>query len=234
MLLFSVGAGAVSPISHDRRGVRPSPAVLAAIGVSAAVHAGLGLYLYTHKFMVQTPATTPDSVMTVSTVVLQPPQAPPKPPPATKPADVHPRQADRPIDAPQPPDFAPLKPVAPGDLAKTDPTPEIKSPPAPPAGPKTIVQPHWLSLPTADELMDAYPARALDLGLTGAVTLSCVVAASGTVHDCAVVSETPKDMGFGAAGLKLQRYFRMTPKTEDGQPVEGGVVRVAIRFTLAD
>ena len=38
--------------------------------------------------------------------------------------------------------------------------------------------------------------------------------------------------GFGAAAKHLAPYFRMKPKTVDGQPVEGAQVTIPIRFSM--
>lgn len=95
-----------------------------------------------------------------------------------------------------------------------------------------ISNPDWVSRPSPDDMARFYPPRAVEDEVTGDTRIRCTVTTYGTLTECEVVSETPADQGFGEAALRASRQFRMRPRAADGQPVEGGVVTVPIRWRL--
>jgi protein TonB len=144
---------------------------------------------------------------------------PVQPPPST------PIQHARPVDTNHPasePTTEPLIPVA----ATVDPnrTGVI----APDLGPPTISNPHWLQTPR--DLARYYPMMALRREIEGAVQLDCLVTTSGALQ-CAVVSETPANWGFGAAAIRIAQDYRMVPAARDGAPIEGRY-RMRVPFRL--
>lgn len=171
---------------------------------------------------------------------------PPKPQPAPKAAvpTVRPRE----VRVTTPPTSTLPAPPVPIDTPQVDGLPQASLQPVPldagpspdvgrastgtaQVGPRTIVNPQWISRPTSEEMARWYPTNALERGLEGRATILCTVTLSGTLSACSVTSETPPGRGFGGAALRVSRYFRMSPRTVDGQAVEGSKIAIPLRFT---
>uniref|UniRef100_UPI002FDA61A5 energy transducer TonB n=1 Tax=Phenylobacterium sp. TaxID=1871053 RepID=UPI002FDA61A5 len=152
-----------------------------------------------------------------------PTNAPPPPPPKLQPRP----PVTPPIDAPS----IPPLPVPPVEKRIETPKPPAPPPPEPPR-PSVITNPDWARVPSGEEVARYYPDRAQRMGAEGRVVLSCSVTARGTLEGCSVVEETPSGQDFGNAAMRMTRLFRMRPRTADGQPVEGGTVRIPISFRL--
>jgi TonB family protein len=101
-----------------------------------------------------------------------------------------------------------------------------------PAAPTLVTMPDWASKPNGEDLAEFYPKAAAASGTPGSATISCKIDVEGALMDCAVLTETPSDQGFGAAALKMAAKFKMRPMTRDGKPVAGGTVRIPINFAL--
>lgn len=236
MIKTAAGPGMVSPIDYgERQSSGLSRTGWIAIGVVAAAHVGLGVALYNQRFELGPVVSAPDTptIVTLEDVRRPKPVLPvdrPMPPRA-------PNMPHHKTDAPtQPTDTLT---AVPGDTptdsttvtmgtpveTPTDDAPTVESPP--PAA--VIINPSWSRQPSADQMMRAYPPRAIAAGVAGSVSLNCLVLPDGMVADCKVGRETPDGYGFGRAALGLARHFRVNPRTVDGA-AQGSRVTMGLRF----
>ncbi|WP_162938857.1 energy transducer TonB family protein [Brevundimonas naejangsanensis] len=239
MMRIAGGHGVVSPLDFNERKKALPRWMWAAIGASALVHVGAGIWLYHQRFEpAETPATLEERPTTVVDLLPMPKPPEPKAAPTVPPAPTPPIHRPERV---MPSDVAPLEvPVAPVVSADAGPAINLTAPAAEPSAgtavtaepPRipVIANPDWVRKPTADQLIRAYPSAAEARGIGGVANLTCVVRVDGSLTGCSVTSETPGNQGFGRAAMSLSRYFRLSPRTVDGQAVDGARVTMAIRF----
>lgn len=90
-----------------------------------------------------------------------------------------------------------------------------------------ITDPVWIGLPV---IANHYPERAYEQGIAGAVSLRCLVLIDGTLDDCGVESEAPKNLGFAKAAIEMSSEFRMRTILRNGDSATGKSVTVPVVF----
>jgi protein TonB len=222
-------------LALEGRPRRWSPIVLVGIGLSAALHLALLWAVLQMQFAGHRAETIIDPPPIVITRWTPPKPAPhvktPPPSPIHKtPPTVQPTRTTPFV--PPPTDTKATESARP--LTTETPSTQTAAAETPPAPPKVITDPTWISRPSAEEMARFYPPAALDGDVGGLAVLNCTVNAGGRPMACVVVSETPKGQGFGAAAVKLSSFFKMKPRTENGQDVDGGTIQIPIRFNTGD
>ncbi|WP_334163806.1 hypothetical protein [Phenylobacterium sp.] len=99
------------------------------------------------------------------------------------------------------------------------------------AGPLTIRNPAWTSIPTAQDFQATFPQTQNGVNSVR-VALVCTAQPGGALADCAVDREEPAGQGYGQAALALAPKFRVAAWSTDGLPTFGQKVRVPIRYEL--
>ena len=95
-----------------------------------------------------------------------------------------------------------------------------------------IVNPSWASIPSIEDMSEAYPTFAVMAGLDGDATMQCVARPDGALDLCEVLNTTPSGLGFDRAALTLTRRFRINPLEINGADTKS-VVQFVIRFRAA-
>ena len=73
--------------------------------------------------------------------------------------------------------------------------------------PVVLDDPEWKDMPSRDQVEAVYPKG----GGEGEVRLRCGADADGRLHDCTVITESPRGRGFAEAALKLAPLYRLAP-----------------------
>jgi TonB family protein len=89
----------------------------------------------------------------------------------------------------------------------------------------------WTRMPTFEEMVAAYPAKARTAGKTGRATLHCHFKKDGTLTSCTTMAEEPAGQGFSAAARQLAANFQAPLETIPNlPPVENLSIDVPFTF----
>ena len=239
MIKTAGGPPMVGPIDYnERRTPRWSRTTWVALGIVVAAHVGLGAAMYYQRFEM------PEIVTPLQPDPFDITMVRPEPKPLPDPRPVEPTPPNTRVNQPATPPAPEVETVAvtQGETVAESTTittitrsPEPVNDVAPvetvrPEPPAVIRNPSWSRQPSAEQMMRAYPERAIASGMAGSASLNCLVLPTGAVTDCNVTRETPGGYGFGRAAQNLSRHFRVNPRTVNGA-AEGSRVSINLRFT---
>jgi TonB family protein len=109
----------------------------------------------------------------------------------------------------------------------------IRMPPPGAPADRTVMAPRWIAGVDPNAAPKLFPPEAVAAGLTtGRGVARCVVAADGTLSQCAPEAAEPAGLGFSEAAAKLVGNMKMNLWSNDDAPVAGGVVHIPVRLNL--
>jgi TonB family protein len=98
---------------------------------------------------------------------------------------------------------------------------------------RTVMAPAWLTGLDPKATPKLFPPEAVAQGLTtGRGVARCTVGADGALTACVPEPGDPDGLGFSEAAAKLAGGMKMNLWSNDGAPVEGGVVHIPVRLNL--
>lgn len=116
---------------------------------------------------------------------------------------------------------------------KPDPLGEEEEPvteaPFAPSGVLSMGDVRWVRAPNARDFARYYPDRALDSGVSGSVTLDCIIGGGGRLA-CSVASENPQGYGFGRAAINISRQVRVDTTLPGGGSAAGRNLILPLSF----
>jgi TonB family protein len=98
-----------------------------------------------------------------------------------------------------------------------------------------VTAPHWITTLDPKVLLKLFPPEAAAKGLSdGEGVARCNVAGDGSLTGCEPEAGEPDGLGFSELTARIASRMRMNLWSADGAPVDGGVVRIPIRFKLPE
>jgi TonB family protein len=95
-----------------------------------------------------------------------------------------------------------------------------------------VANPTWVATASKANFAFFYPEKAQRMHTEGDATAICTVGADGSLGDCKIVAETSPSFGFGAATIRVAKFFRVSPTDRDGHTIVGRSVLVPISWKL--
>jgi TonB family protein len=97
------------------------------------------------------------------------------------------------------------------------------------SGNSLVLDPPWAKAPTEAEVMAAWPKVAAGLQ-AGQTVLRCDLGRDGLLKDCDVISENPRNKGFGKAARTLTKSFQVSFSPDEAAKLKTLTIDLPFRF----